>query len=187
MGGPVPIIQAFWNKWCDATERRGNPTTTPQNQQVWTYEQGITMRFEETRPTQSNDYLEYDKDQYQILSVQKVNEASTFFERIRCVKLATNVFNLPPVNIDNITVVNYFGTDPAGIYNFQDDDLIGKNYFGAFLDGAEFEIIPNKIHDTTTVNTAFKQCYINPADGETTWSQPILVGTHAAIQQYGSA
>lgn len=182
-GGKVWVITAFWNKWADVDERRGSPDQT-QEQTVYQYEQEIKIRYEPTRPTHSNDLIFYNGAYYKILSLRLQNEATVNFEIMRCEKSDQLINSLPPMNVNNIIVLNYFGTGSEGT-DVTFTELIGKVPFDSSKDGATFEIIPNKDNSSTTPSGELKQVYINRATGETKWSQAILLNEQIIIQYYG--
>lgn len=184
MGGSVPIVTGFWNKWADVRERFGNPDTAF-NQQQWSYEQEIRMRYEPTRPTHSNDLIYYNGAYYKILSISLDSEATVNFERCRCVKSDQLISTLPPMNVNNSQVWNYTADGTEG-YSVTATELIGKTPFGAFKDGPGFEIIPNEITSGSTPDGNTKQVHINATNGVTTWSQPMIEGDKLQIFYYGT-
>lgn len=86
IGSPVPTISGSWDKWAQVDERDGRQFTQA-DQQVWAYDAKIVMRYEKTRPTQSNMTIEYEGARYVIQSVSIKTEGHKKWEVCRCSKV----------------------------------------------------------------------------------------------------
>lgn len=97
IGGPVAVEVGSWDKWAQVDDRSGSTTqiltsrgggSSFQNQQtVWSYDYKVTMRRERTRPTQSNDTVDYEGQRMKVESVDLINEGFKQFEILRCSKV----------------------------------------------------------------------------------------------------
>lgn len=85
IGTPVKTLAASWTKWMQVEDRSGS-IQSPAQQDVWTYDYKVIMRFEKTRPTQSNMTIDYDGGRLQIQSIQIKTEGAKTWEICRCSK-----------------------------------------------------------------------------------------------------
>jgi SPP1 family predicted phage head-tail adaptor len=92
-GGLVADVVDSWDKWAHVENRSGS-NSSPLQQQVWDYDYKITMRFEKSRPTQSNYEIIYGTKRLKINSVSIDSEAFQFFEVLRC----STIDNLVSIN-----------------------------------------------------------------------------------------
>lgn len=89
-GGNEAAIIDSWEKWAHIENRTGK-NTDPYQQQVWQYDYKITMRYEVSRPTQSNYEIVYGNEVLKINSVSIENEGFKQLEVCRCSKVDTLV------------------------------------------------------------------------------------------------
>lgn len=91
-GGNIPggVEVDRWEKWMHIEDRSGG-NSFPYQQQVWEYDAKIIMRYERTRPTKSNYYIEYENARYKINSVSIDSEGYKGYEVCRCSKVDANI------------------------------------------------------------------------------------------------
>ncbi len=75
-----------WEKWAHIDNRTGSNAFTNQ-QQTWQYDYKVIMRFERTRPTQSNYEIQYDGYRMKVESVSIDSEGYKGYEICRCSKI----------------------------------------------------------------------------------------------------
>lgn len=75
-----------WKKWAAVEDRSGSNQFNNQ-QQVWTYDYKVMMRFERTRPTKSNYWIEYEGWRLKIESLSLDSEGYKDEEVCRCSKV----------------------------------------------------------------------------------------------------
>lgn len=86
MGGPVAVDIDSWEKWAQVENRTGSNSNQYQ-QQVWQYNYKVIMRYERTRPTQSNYEIQYEGHRMKVESVEIDSEGYKGFEICRCSKI----------------------------------------------------------------------------------------------------
>lgn len=86
IGTPEKVLVDSWDKWMQVDDRSGS-LQTPVQQDVWTYDYKIIMRYEKTRPTKSNMTIDYENGRLIIRSVQIKTEGAKTWEICRCSKV----------------------------------------------------------------------------------------------------
>lgn len=97
IGGNNAILISEWVKWAQVDDRSGSntPILTSRGggnsfynqQQVWTYDYKVILRYEKSRPTHSNDTVDYEGQRMKVESIDLINEGFKQFEVLRCSKV----------------------------------------------------------------------------------------------------
>lgn len=85
-GGLDAVEVDRWKKWAAIQDRSGSNQFNNQ-QQVWTYDYKVMMRFERTRQTKSNYIIEYGGYRLKIESLSLDSEGYKDEEVCRCSKV----------------------------------------------------------------------------------------------------
>ncbi len=137
-GGLTAILTGSWDKWCEVRDRTGTSGNDYQQSQ-WLYTHIFVMRYEKERPTRSNDVIAYESEYYKINSIQIRTEGAKSFEYIEATKLDENINSDAPMDLNNITYVNYTANEDE--YEITDANLIGKHLFLVLKDGIGYELL----------------------------------------------
>lgn len=81
-GGNVKGSPTTWTKWAAIENRNG--TLNQGNGKEWAYDYKITLRYEPSRPTLSNDLVTHEGKKMIIRSVQRLDEGAKKYEVLRC-------------------------------------------------------------------------------------------------------
>jgi len=162
IGGIVAVQTGAWNKWAEVQERSGN-ITRDYNQDQWSYDYTIVMRYEKERPTRSNDVIYYDNIPHRINSISIKNEGAKSWELIKVTRIDENINSDAPMDTDTIKVLNYTATETIQFFEFE--QLVGQTVFGAFKDGVQYVVI-------NTDTAEGKQVYFDNATGGLKWGIP---------------
>lgn len=166
IGGLQAVQTGAWNKWAEVQERSGN-ITRDYNQDQWSYDTTIIMRYEKERPTRSNDVIFYESTPYRINSITIKNEGAKSWEEIKVTKIDENINSDAPMDTDTIKVLNY--TAPAQIIATEFPELINKTIFGAFKDGVQYVVLTSGL-------PVGKQVVFDQAEGSLLWGIPFETG-----------
>lgn len=162
IGGLQVIQTGSWNKWAEVQERSGNVTRDYQQDQ-WSYDYTIVLRYEKERPTRSNDVIYYDNIPHRINGISIKNEGAKSWEIIKVTRVDENINSDAPMDTDTIKVLNYTATETISSFEFS--ELVGQTVFGAFKDGIQYVIV--------STNTATgKQVYFDTLTGGLIWGIP---------------
>lgn len=82
-GGNEAVLSDSWVKWARVENRTGSIGLTNE-QRSWSYDYKITMRYEVSRATNSNDTIIYKDKKLQINSISIEDEGNERYEVLRC-------------------------------------------------------------------------------------------------------
>lgn len=89
-GGLDAVEVERWEKWAEVENRTGSNNFQNQ-QQTWSYDYKVKMRFERTRPTKSNYEIEYENYRLKVESLSLDSEGYKDEEICRCSKIDENI------------------------------------------------------------------------------------------------
>jgi head-tail adaptor len=152
-GGLNPIEIGSWQMFA-AIEDRAGSSSSPYNQEIWTYDYRITIRYAPSRVIGSNYTIDYDGKTLKINSIASKTEGFKHYSVLRCSVIDNSVStggsgSNPPLP----QIRSYIFTATGGETSFS--ALPGKQVFSVSKDGIVFDIIT-----TGTLNPLNKEVKI---------------------------
>ena len=168
-GGIVPVQTLAYPVWAKV-ESGGGRILTDSQQQQWSYDYKVTLRYEVSRPLYNNDTIDYDGSRLVIRSTVIQDEGNRKFITVQC----STVGGISTDNLSTmLNTLNYTGVGGETVTNIP--ALHGKVIKGAFKDGIEFKVILSG----TPID---KQVLFNNSTDNLTWSVPFVPGENGFIQ-----
>lgn len=177
-GGILALLVSAWSRWAKVEDRQGS-IVSPHAQEQWQYDYKITLRYEKSRPIQSNDTIDYDGKRLKIKSLSILEEGQRRYYVCRCTTIETLTLDNSFANYLDVDTYYYTGIgsvdpDVDGEVEFTVPSLNGKKIIGAFKDGVNFKVV------TTEPDVTQKEMRV--VSGVFKWSVPFVAGEVGTLQ-----
>lgn len=138
-GGLDPIEIGSWQMFAAVEDRTGS-STSPYNQEIWTYDYKIKIRYAPSRVIGSNYTIDYDGKTLKINSIATVKEGYKHYSEIKASVIDNSIStgssgSNPPLP----QIRSYIFTAVGGETSFT--ALANKQIFSVSKDGIVFDII----------------------------------------------